>query len=77
MPIIEIDIAINKHIYDYNKEFINFDCSSNIQNESFCEKSKLVWTFVPDIIEIQEKIIKRYDCNRNDFVYIEIIFITD
>ena len=76
VPVIEIDNVINKHIYDYNKKFLNFDCWCIIQNGYFCEKNKVIWKIVPDIIEIQEKIM-RYNCRQNDLVYIEIIFITD
>ena len=73
----EIDNIINKHIYDYKKKFRNFDCWCIIQNGYFCEKNKVIWKIVPDIIKIQEKIIRRYNCRQNDLVHIEITFITD
>ena len=77
VPVIEIDNVINKHIYDYNKIFFNFDCWCIIQNGYFCEKIKLVWKIVPDIIKIQEKMLRRYNCRQNDLVYTDTIFITD
>ena len=77
VPVSEIDNVINKHIYDYNKKFLNFDCWCIIQNGYFCEKNKVIWKTVPDVIKIQEKIIRRYNCRQNDLVHIEIIFITD
>ena len=77
VPVIEIDNVINKHIYDYNKKFVNFDCWCIIQNGYFCEKINLIQKFVPDIIKMQEGIVSRYNCRQNDLVYIEIIFITD
>ena len=77
VAVIEINNIMNKHIYDYNKKFLDFVCWCKIQNEYFCEKNKVIWEIVPDIIKIQEKIIKRYNCRQNDLVYIEIVFITD
>ena len=77
MSVIEKDNVVNKHIYDYNKKFLDFSCWCKTQNEFFCEKNKIIWKIVPDVIKIQEKIIKRYNCRQNDLVYIEIIFITD
>ena len=77
VPINEIDNIINKHIYDYSKKFLSFDCWCIIQNDYFCERIKLVLKFVPDIVKIQEKIIGRHNCRQNDLVYVEIIFITD
>ena len=76
VPVIGIDNVINKHIYDYNKKFLDFVCWFKIQNEYFCEKNKVIWEIVSDTMKIQEK-IKRYNCRQNDLVYIEIIFITD
>ena len=72
----QIDNIINKHIYDYKKKFLNFVCWCKIQNGYFCEKINLAWISSPNI-EIQEKIIRNNNCNQNDFVYIEITFITD
>ena len=77
VPVIEIDNVINKRVYDYNKKFYNFDCWCRIQNRYFFEKNNLIKKFVPDIIKIQEEILKRYKCRQDDLVYIEIIFITD
>ena len=77
VPVIEIDNVKNKHIYDYRKKFRNFDCWCIIQNKYCREKNRVIWHFVPDIIKIQEKIIKRYDCEQDDLVYIEIVFISD
>ena len=74
---IEIDNVINKHIYDYNKNFLDSDCWCIRPNGFFCEKNKVIWKIVPDIIKIQEKLISRCKCGQNDLVYIEIIFITD
>ena len=42
VPVIEIDNIINKHIYDYNKKFLNFNCWCIIQNGYFCEKNKVI-----------------------------------
>ena len=47
-----------------------------IQNGYFFEKFNLVWISCPNN-KIQEKIISEHNCNRNDFVYIEIMFNTD
>ena len=58
VPVIEIDNVIKKHICVYNKKFLNFNCCCIIQNGYFCEKTKLIWHFVPDIIKIQDKIIE-------------------
>ena len=77
VAVIEIDNVINKHIYDYNENFLDFVCWCKIQNGYFWEKNKVIWEIVPDTIKIQEKIIKRFNCRQNDLVYIEIIFITD
>ena len=77
VSVIAIDNIINKHIRDYKQKFREFDCWCIIQNISFTEKYKIVGTHVPEIIKIQEKIIRRYNCNHNDLVYIEIIFITN
>ena len=77
VPVIEIDDVINKHFYDYNKKFHDFDCWCKIQNEYFCEKNKVIWVSIPSAIKFKEKIIRRYNCRQNDLVYIEIIFITD
>ena len=77
VPVIEIENVINKHIYDYNKKFLEFVCWCKVQNEYFCEKNKVIWEIVPDTIKSQEKILKRYNCRQNDLVYIEIIIITD
>ena len=77
VPVIEINKVKNKHIYDYNKKIRNFDCWCIIQNGYFCEKNKVIWKNVPDIINTQEKKIRKYNCRQNDLVYIEIIFITD
>ena len=77
VPVIEIDNVINKRVYDYNKNSYNFHCWCMIQNGYFCEKINLIQKFVPDIIKIQEEIIKRYKCRQDDLVYIEIIFTTD
>ena len=76
VPVIEIDNIINKHIFDYNKKFLNFDCWCKIQSGYFCEKINLVWINNPNI-KIQEKIIFNHNCNQNDFVYMEISSITD
>ena len=73
----EIDNFINKHNYDYKKILHNFDCWCLIQNDYFPEKNRVIWKFVPNIIKIQEEIIRRYKCRQNDLVYIEIIFIID
>ena len=77
IPVIEIDNVLNKHIYDYNEKFDNFDCWCIIQNGYFCEKINLIRKFVPDIIKIQEEIIRRNKCGQDDLVYMKIIFITD
>ena len=77
LPLNEIDDVIKRHIYDYKKIFQNFDCWCVIQNEYFREKNRVIWKIVPDMIVIQEEIIRRYKCRQNDLVYIEIIFITD
>ena len=77
ISVFEIDNIINEHIYDYNKKFHNFNCWCIIQNGYFSEKINLIQKFVPDFIEIQEEIIRRFICRQNDLVYIEIIFITD
>ena len=77
VAVIEIDNVIYKHIYDYNKNFLDFVCWCKIQNEYFCERNKVILEIVPDTIKIQEKIINRYNCGQNDIVNIEIIFITD
>ena len=76
IPMNEIDNIINKHIYNYEKIFHIFDCWCIIQNEYFREKNRVIWHIVPDIIKIQEKIIRRYNCGQDVLVYIEIIFIT-
>ena len=72
-----MDDVINKHIYDYKNFFHNFDCWCIIQNEYFREKNRVICKLVPDMIKIQEEIIRRYKCRQNDLVYIEIIFIND
>ena len=66
IPVNEIDNIINKHIYDYKKIFHNFDCWCIIRNEYFCEKNRVSWKLVPDMIIIQEEIIRRYKCGQND-----------
>ena len=76
VPVNEIDNVINKHIFDYNKKFVDFVCWCKIQNEYFCEKINLVWINSPKI-KIQEKILSDHNCNPNDFVYMEIWFKTD
>ena len=77
VSVIEIDNVINKHIYDYNKKFYDFNCWCKIQNGYFCEKNKIIWDSLPHAIKIMEEIIKRYNCRQNDLGNIEIIFITD
>ena len=72
----EIDNIINKHIYDYNKKFLNFVCWCKVQKAFFCEEFNMQWIDAPNI-NIQKKIIFNHNCNHNDFVYIEIWFITD
>ena len=72
----EIDNIINKHIYEYNKKFLNFVCWCEVQNGYFCEKFSLKWINAPDI-KIQKEIITLRDCKQNDFVYMEIWFVTD
>ena len=76
VPINEIDNNINKQIFDYNKKFLDFACWCKIQNGYFCEKNNLVWINSPSF-KIQEKILSGHNCNHNDFVYMEIWFITD
>ena len=63
-------------MFDYNKKFLAFVCWCKKQNGYFCEKINLVWINSPNI-KIQEKIISDHNCNHNDFVYMEIWFITD
>ena len=72
----EIDNTINKHIYDYNKKFLICVCWFKVQNAYFCEKFNMQWIDAPNI-KIQKEIISRRNCNQNDLVYIEIMFITD
>ena len=76
VPIIEIDNIINEHIYDYNKKFLNFVCWFKVQKAYFCEKIIMQWIDVPNF-KIQKEIISRRNCNQNDLMYIEIMFITD
>ena len=38
MPINEIDNAIDKYVYEYNKKLIDFVCWCKIQNNHFYEK---------------------------------------
>ena len=77
VAVIEIDNVINKHIYDYDKNFLDFVCWCKIQKDYSCEKNEVKWDSVPNAIKIKAKIIKRYNCRQNDLVNIEIIFITD
>ena len=74
--VFEIDNVINKHIFDYNEKFLDFVCWCKIQNDYFCEKINMQWIDAPNI-KIQKDIISRRNCNQNDLVYIEIMFITD
>ena len=62
-----MDNVINKHIYDYNKKFRNFNCWCIIQNDYFCERINLAQKFVPDIVKLQE-VIRRYNSGQNDLV---------
>ena len=76
IPVGEIDNIINKHICEYNKKFLNFVCWCKIQNGYLCEKFNLGWINAPDI-KIQKEIKNRRDFKQNDFVYMEIWFVTD
>ena len=76
VSVIEIDNIINKHIYDYDKKFHDFIAWCKIQNDYFCEKINMKWINAPNI-KIQNEIISRQNCNQNDLVCIEIVFITD
>ena len=76
VSVIEIDNVINKHIYDYKKKFHDFICWCKIQNEYFCEKINMQRIDAPNI-KIQNDIISRRNCNQNDLICIEIIFITN
>ena len=49
IPVSEIDNIINKRIYEYNKNFLNFVCWCKLQNGYFCEKFNLGWINAPDI----------------------------
>ena len=42
VPVIEIDSVINKQIYDYNKNFLDFVCWCKTQKEYFCDKNKVI-----------------------------------
>ena len=77
VPVIEIDDVINKHIYDYNTRFVNYICWCKIQNEYFSDNYRVIWHTSPKAIKIKEKIIKRHNCQQNDLVNIEIVFISD
>ena len=77
VSVIEIDNIINKHIYDYNKNFYGFTCWYNIQNDRFSEKNKIIWPSLPRANKIMENVIKRYNCRENDLIDIEIVFVTD
>ena len=76
VPVSEINNVINKHIYDYNKKFLNFMCWCKIQNDYFCEKINMKWIDTLNI-KIQNEIISRRNCNQSDLISIEIIFITN
>ena len=76
VPASGIDNIINKHIYDYTKKFLNFVSWCKIQNGFFCEKVNFAWISSPDI-KNQGKKLTDHKCNQIEFVYIEIIFITD
>ena len=76
IPVIEIDSVINKHIYDYKKNFHDFICWCKIQNENFCEEINMKWIEAPNI-KTQNDTISRRNCNQNDLVCIEIMFITN
>ena len=76
VSVFETDNVINKHIFDYNRKFLDFIFWCKIQNNYFCEKIDMQWIDAPNI-KIQKDIISRRNCNQNDLVYIEIVFITD
>ena len=71
VPVIEIDNVLNKYVCDYDKKFRKFVFFCIIQNEYFCERIRFVPNTVAihgELIEIQEKIIKRYKCRQDDLV---------
>ena len=74
VSVFEIDNVINKHIFDYNRNFLDFICWCKIQNDYFCEKINMQWIDAPNI-KIQKDIVSRRNCNQNDLVCIEIMFI--
>ena len=55
IPINEIDNTIIKHVYDYNKKFIDFVCWCKIQNNHFYEK--LIWDgWMNQILKLKKKL---------------------
>ena len=77
IPVIEIDEVVNKYIHDYRKKFHDFNCWCKIQNDYFCDRSKVIYKRIPFKVRVRGKIMKRYNCKRDDLVKIEIVFISD
>ena len=70
------DHILQNHVIECNKKFPTFICYCEIKNESFSGEMRLGWLSNPDVY-LAGKLQSRYICDRNEFVNMKKVFITN